>query len=69
MLYVRVCVSMCVYLGCIYSIRHLIKQSSSSSSSCRSISMDIPDTLSPFLPIVHCFRHVHVKGSTVVHHL
>ena len=68
------------------------KYSHSSSSSCRAISADIPDPLSPHLPIVHCFwqvfrvtyRHrsavcrfdlivlpllVHVKRSTVVHHL
>ena len=32
--------------------------SSSSSSSCRAISTDIPDPLSPRLPIIHCFRHV-----------
>ena len=30
----------------------------SSSSSCRAASMDIPDTLSPLLPIVHCFWQV-----------
>ena len=32
--------------------------SSSSSSSCRAINMDIPDPLSPPVPIVHYFRHV-----------
>ena len=31
---------------------------SSSSSSCRTISTDIPDPLSSPLPIVHCFRKV-----------
>ena len=30
----------------------------SSSSSCRAISTDIPDSLSSLLPIVHCFRQV-----------
>ena len=30
----------------------------SSSLSCRAISTDIPDPLSPPLPIVHCFRQV-----------
>ena len=34
------------------------KKSSSSSSSCRAISADIPDALSPPLPIVHVFRPV-----------
>ena len=29
-----------------------------SSSSCRAISTDIPDPLSPLLPIVHCFLQV-----------
>ena len=29
-----------------------------SSSSCRAISTDIPDALSPPLPIVHCFQQV-----------
>ena len=33
-------------------------KSSSSSSSCRTIRTDIPDPLSPPLPIVHCFRQV-----------
>ena len=32
--------------------------SSVSSSSCHAITMDIPDPLSPLLPIVHCFRQV-----------
>ena len=32
--------------------------SSSSSSSCRAASTDIPDTLSPLLPIIHCLRLV-----------
>ena len=32
--------------------------SSLSSSSCRAISTDIPDPLTPRLPIVHWFRHI-----------
>ena len=27
-------------------------------SSCHAISMDIPDPLSPLLPIVHCYQQV-----------
>ena len=34
------------------------RSSSSSSSSCRAISADIPDPFSPTLPIDHCFRQV-----------
>ena len=34
------------------------KQMIISASSCHAISMDIPDPLSPPLPIVHCFRQV-----------
>ena len=34
------------------------KSSSSSLSSCRAISTDIPDPLSPPVPIVHCLRQV-----------
>ena len=32
--------------------------STSSSSSCRTTNTDIPDPLTPLLPIVHCFRQV-----------
>ena len=39
--------------------------SSSSSSSCHAISTDIPDHLSPPLPIVHCFRHVICDTSRI----
>ena len=39
--------------------------SSSSSSSCHTTSTDIPDTLSPLLPIVHCFQQVFRATSHV----
>ena len=39
--------------------------SSSSSSSCRAISADISDPLSPPLPIVHCFRQVFRATSPI----
>ena len=42
-----------------FTCLHMIKQfSSSSSSSCRAASADIPDRLSPFLPIIHRLRQV-----------
>ena len=37
---------------------------SSSSSSCRTISTDISDPLSPYLPIVHCFREATSRIGT-----
>ena len=36
-----------------------------SSSSCCTIRLDIPDPLSPTLPIVHCFRQVHWATSRI----
>ena len=38
--------------------RFLMPPSSSSSSSCRTANTDIPDPLSPLLPIIHRFRQV-----------
>ena len=41
-----------------------ISSSSSSSSSCRAASMDIPDSLSPLFPIVHCWSSgLHLVSS------
>ena len=37
---------------------HIYAKTSSSSSSCRASSMDIPDPLSPLFPIVHRLRQV-----------
>ena len=42
-----------------------LSSSSSSSSSCRAISTDIPNPLSPLLPIVHCFRLVFRDTSLI----
>ena len=47
----------------------LLNKGSSSSSSCRAISTDIPDRLSPPLTIVHCFRQVLRKLLPVGPHL
>ena len=47
------------YLIFLYSISSFDEvKPSSSSSSCPAISRDIPDPLSPLLPIVHCFQQV-----------
>ena len=41
-----------------YNWFSIMLQKSLSSSSYRTICMDIPDPLSPHLPIVHCFRQI-----------
>ena len=50
----------CIQIICIKNV-----SSSSSSSSCHAISMDIPDPLSLQLPIFHCFRQVHRVTSRI----
>ena len=40
--------------------------SSSSSSSCHAVSMDIPDPLLPFLPIIHCLWQVFRATSRIL---
>ena len=52
-----ICVNMSVYL--LGVLRYM------SSSSCHAISTDIPDPLSPPLPIVHCFRQVFRATSRI----
>ena len=50
-----------------YTWTHMyIYISSSSSSSCRTTSTDIPDPLSPLLPIVHCFWQVFRVTSCIL---
>ena len=44
----------------------LVREFSSSSSSCRAASADIPDPLSPFLPIIHRLRQVFRVTSCVL---
>ena len=54
----------CTQLYCFkYSYQILITISSSSSSSCRATSTDIPDPLSPLFPIVHHLRQVFQLSS------
>ena len=53
-IYVYICINICIYI-CIYIYIHIY---TSSSSSCRAVGTDIPNPLSPLLPIVHHFRQV-----------
>ena len=47
-------------------LSEIISSSSSSSSSCRAASTDIPDLLSPLLPITHRLRQVFRVTSCVL---
>ena len=51
-----------MYVSC----SHIMTMSSSSSSSCRAGSMDIPDPLSPLFPIVHRLRQVFWTTSRIL---
>ena len=54
-------------IGSYFSITLYIYISSSSpSSSCRAVSTDIPDPLSPLLPIIHRLRQVFRVTSCVL---
>ena len=50
----------------IKTLKYILNSSSSSSSSCRAGSTDIPDPLSPLFPIVHRLRHVFWTTSCVL---
>ena len=56
--YVYVCLSMCVYVYNKY-VFMCVSVNISSSSSCRAASTDFPDSLTPFVCIIHRFRQVH----------